>query len=351
MINTIYLHIGTPKTGTSSIQQSLKDFDDRKTLYMTPLNKAITPTNHNPLVTTFEVGDDHPKILWGLNDEGSLDAEKLSLIKENCKLTLANNILKPGYENLIISAEAFCILSTEGINNFFKFIRNLNSDITVKLICYLREPKSFCASEYQQRVKRHLSQEPFRIEKKMNLHYKGVGRFLPFIKTDELYIREYSRSKLTNNCVVEDICKIINIKIKKVLSTNSSLSLEVLKLLHTLNGLKITYGNKNLIRARHMFINSLQEAYSGSESKIDREVFAGVYRNSEILYCKNFFNIDFTESISEKEGKIPHDFLDDLSEIDQAPLDKIINEHKIDISGQAPLEKKVISIYEKFSQI
>ena len=343
MIKTLFLHIGTPKTGSSSIQKSLVGYDDGRTKYLEPL----TSTNHNLLLPAFSPPGSS-EVNWGANDNGE-NKDLLKLKLENAKLKFENAILSPSHENLIVSAEALCILAEDGVKKFFNFIHDLNRDIDIKVICYLREPKSFAASELQQRVKRHHSPKIFEVPDKINLHFvHGLKKFVPYVDSDSLIVREFNRDKLVNNCVVEDICKIMNIKITNIHQTNESLNIPTLKIVIVLNRSMVTYGSQNLYRARIKFIEKINEAYSGSPM-LDKEIFTGMYRNSEIIFCKQFFKIDFTKSIGEfKSKKLLQNLLHDISDIDHKPLNNIILKSKINVDIKSSITNKIIAIYKSY---
>lgn len=344
MIKKLYLHIGTPKTGTTSIQKSLCGYNDGKTLYFE--HKHIKNNgNHSHVATAF--ASIPRKLLWGIEDSNVLSDEALFNILEDVRNDLRRTLIKSNHESLIISSEAFCLLDEEGCDNFFSFIKEINNELDIKIISYLREPKSFCKSEFQQRIKRHLSSEPFSIPDKIRLHYKtSLKKFTKHVDKASFITKEFDKEKLINGCVVQDICKIIGIKLKKIINLNEGINIECMKIVNLLNHCVVTYGSEARYSARLKFIEIINAAYSNSGS-INNDIFGGMYDIEEIIFCKNEFGIDFTDSIIKSSSKNKlKDLINDLSNISHGPIKNILLDMGIQIDGNFTINDYVIKLYE-----
>ncbi|WP_299323383.1 hypothetical protein [Parasphingopyxis sp.] len=129
----IYLHIGSPKTGSSFIQSSLanaeKTLADHKIHY--PIDETESEKARNGLITS---GNFYPK-------PGAFTA----LIERGRQSDL------PGW--LISSESIFQLLVREG-SGFLDRISAECPDAEIKTLVYLRDPVDHVVSGYQQRVKR-----------------------------------------------------------------------------------------------------------------------------------------------------------------------------------------------------
>ena len=133
---SLVFHVGTPKTGTSSLQHAL--YDSRAELL-----------NHKILYPTLELGTNPPKHQWIVQ----------RLLEEDFS-SFEKNIYNIYIEAL--SKDAKCvILSTEGIYNHWGdfsdeaklVLLKLSEYFNVKIWCVFREPVAYSISFYAQLVK------------------------------------------------------------------------------------------------------------------------------------------------------------------------------------------------------
>jgi hypothetical protein len=128
MSRTLLLHIGMHKTGSSSIQSSLRRYDDGQAFY-----GIFDDVNHSiPLYTAF--CDDPQRFhIWeslGLSKEKVL-ARKSAYLDE-----FSHMLSRHDRRRLIVSAEDVGVLSNAGKGRLLDFVAA--HDVEVRLFCYLR---------------------------------------------------------------------------------------------------------------------------------------------------------------------------------------------------------------------
>lgn len=151
MPKTLLLHIGTSKTGTTSIQSALAG--SRGALAPVCYPRAFGEINHNRLVMYYLPSDQVPRYLYdGFSKGGLLTQAKL----ERYRRTIFGQLASAG--NAIISGEQ--------LSSTFKpaDAQKLRSDLEsagfkrFHVILYIRDPAEFFLSATQQRLKSPTSQ-------------------------------------------------------------------------------------------------------------------------------------------------------------------------------------------------
>jgi hypothetical protein len=187
-MKTIYFHIGTPKTGTTSLQWSL--LNSRKKLeaagVLFPSSGLSTNPNQFAHHQLFEATKNRDKSLW---------RDVIAEIK-NSKQSVA-----------VISSENFSLLKKEDI----AFIRShIKSHIKCKLVVYLREQCEYLESLYNQAVKTGLEKRD-RLEFMKYFIVSGRGNYHALIKSWEtlieptdLIVRPYRRKNFQGGDILTD---------------------------------------------------------------------------------------------------------------------------------------------------
>jgi hypothetical protein len=141
-MKTIYLHIGTHKTGTTSLQQSL--IKNRNILkssgYLYPKNGIHKKTpGHHLLAWSISHGDYHQIETTG----------KIIDLRKAWPCVLSE-MAEASVDNYILSTESFCLLSEDQIRELRGFIHNYN----VKVYICLRRQDLYLKSLYSERIKK-----------------------------------------------------------------------------------------------------------------------------------------------------------------------------------------------------
>lgn len=160
------LHVGLHKTGTTSIQNSFKDYDDGDTAYA-----KLGPPNHTtPFIALFQNNNvvDH----W--TNRGFSEKKVEDLINQHW-LTLTKQLSRK-HSRIIFSGEGISDLNTEQLFKLKNTFNEHQRDVVV--FAMVREPLGMTASLFQQMVK--------------------GGKCLQSERTDKDVIN-YSLSKKVNN--------------------------------------------------------------------------------------------------------------------------------------------------------
>lgn len=180
MAKRVFLHIGRAKTGSSSIQRTLRD--NTKRLAALGFCYPGEKRNHNYVVQS-------------LADKDLCGAE--ALLRE------------------VREAESDVIVSGEGFQNLRPaIVREWLGTLDVQVIVYLREQAEVLASSYQQRVKDGLVTSSF---EEYAETFSTID-YVPFLDAwseafgrDHLTVRIYDTASFANESVVLDLLTIVGI--------------------------------------------------------------------------------------------------------------------------------------------
>jgi len=148
-IKNIYLHIGTLKTATSSIQDTL--YANRELLELNNYfySKAF-PKNHSTIFQRLfsdTASKSHTSIKFGL------DAEKIELINNGYIETIRQEIGSTGCNNVIYSAELISTFTMQELEKLKEFFNNLVPMANIHVLISIRNPIDYINSFVQQRKK------------------------------------------------------------------------------------------------------------------------------------------------------------------------------------------------------
>ena len=251
VFKTCFLHIGAPKTGTSSIQYTL--FNNRKILSEAGFFYPANASNHVFLASRFR---DNPEDMIFHKKRGRLTR---SVIDEFHKSELARfeeDAKKSGCENLVLSSEFFPSTSKAACHDLYTYLKQFAE--TVKVVYYIRHPLSQITSSYQQRVKVGIPVEINYADYKF--YAPNVSRkFADAFGIENMNVREFGRKYLKNGDAVADFADIVGISDDllsrlNIFSENQSLSHEAFEIADSVNRQFPAYedGRWNPARASHL---------------------------------------------------------------------------------------------------
>ena len=251
----IIVHIGMPKTGSTSIQACLNGYQDDDFYY------ASLGDSPNHSVAIFSLFSPVSKKHHYHLNRGHNNSEVGAYI-ETMRHDLEQSFENAAGRSVIISGEGIGSMSNIALTNLRDYL--LQYCVNLKVVCYVRPPASYMQSSFQQRIKSKY------ISFCKHSLYKGYKQRLT--KIEKAFGREaceywkFDPSKFSGGDVVTDFCERLNIDTNpiKTRHINDSLPLDALKILFAYRKHGPGYGRgKNVVHENSLVINSLREIGSG----------------------------------------------------------------------------------------
>lgn len=237
----LILHVGMPKTGSSSIQESmLHGLRDPRFRYL-----ALGFVNASrPIQTLFA---DRPVAAHTHRAQG-VSAQAMQNRKEFFSDCFERQIQKAKQEKAtpILSAEDCWFLSAQELARLRDKIHTFG--FIPQVVAYLRSPLGWTTSMYQELLKSGHHQFADQLllgsdvappaTATMGCDYlPHIEKFESVFGKENLLVRSFRRQDLVDGCVVSDFCKTMGIDFPKsrVQRTNESLSLETSRFLFAVN--------------------------------------------------------------------------------------------------------------------
>jgi len=210
--STIYIHIGTHKTGTSAIQDFLA------------LNKKVLKRK----------GFLFPQQSRRNYFASQEDCHRVTPVNHKHYRKLAH-LCSAKQQNVLISSETFSLL--ENVCD----IRSLLGDLNVKVICYLRRQENVLQSMYNQSVKEGAYYQDISTYQRDDLDYFSLlEKWASVFGKDNVIVRVYEKEQFYNHSLIEDFLDIVGLPLTdefRMLKHNSNprLSPAVLEYMRYIN--------------------------------------------------------------------------------------------------------------------
>lgn len=142
------IHIGTHKTGTTTIQKTLfsarsKLLSDTQILY-----PSIHANQSDHLGTIFL---DKPPRRLQMRGLDTTDESSVARLQERFRASLEADLAAPNWHTLVISAELLCLFDPKAVARFIEWLTEYVSIISV--VAFVRHPVDWARSAVQQRLK------------------------------------------------------------------------------------------------------------------------------------------------------------------------------------------------------
>lgn len=195
--HTIYLHIGTAKTGTSSIQEFISK------------NESVLANMGYYYPKTGNVHNCHHGIAFYWEDNPSF--KKLFNIKSNQLQLLKEELLKNKNKNIVISSECLLLHSVK-MDELFEVFPHTN----VKVIVYFRRQDQLISSRYKELIIGNNTYLPAEIWLNENFYpneYLNIlTRMQEFVPKQNIIVRVYEKNQWVEHSLQKDFCTAIDIK-------------------------------------------------------------------------------------------------------------------------------------------
>ncbi len=278
-MKTLYLHIGSPKTGTTSIQNTL--FHNRNRLNKEGFHYPGNHVNHHfSFLLTKAEYEDWPRQFKSI-ERGKLK----STIEQHFKY-LAQDISSSQADRHIISTEYLFINNETYIKNYLEFLDTFYDE--VKVCLFLRNPVDYFRSVQQQKIKaRSYLMNP----EGWTLNFKNViEAWSEFVEVEVLeYSPGVDTCELFCNWVGIDYSSLKTLRKK----SNASLSIEQMLLLEKIQSQFYTkYEDrfKDHLRVIHQI-----KSADLHKPKLKEGIRSEVYQNhkKDLIWLKETHSIDF----------------------------------------------------------
>lgn len=264
---TCYIHIGMAKTGTTSIQSALqRSRKSSKFRY----SKLGASSHSRMIIAIFSKTPERlpyfRKIGWS--------TEKIHQYATEMRTRLEQELSTISHEKFIISGEAIISLKEDELKGLRQFMSRYFSKIHI--IAYLRPPKSYMESLFQQRLKSGSYQIKF--ESAYPSYIEKIQKFDNVFGQENVILRKFEPADFPKRDVVLDFCQLIGIKLRhyQPIKTNESLSLEAIALFLAYRkfGGKFGKGEDAISRNREI-VNALFKV-TGRKLSFSREMVSAI---------------------------------------------------------------------------
>ena len=296
----LYIHIGTEKTGTTTIQETL--FKNRGlikkqgVLYPESLNHS----NHVSFCLAFMDFNERSELYSVMGCEPNIAAaERFS--KETLR-NLEEEILRSGCDAVVISNEHLHsrITSREEISRIKDWAQKIFDD--VEIVCYLRNQADLAISYYSTLIKSGNAPENIFPEFQSIPHYYDYKNLLDSWCSvfGGISVRVFSRELLVNGSVVDDVFSILGISeclkfVQHPPDANVSLDYCSLEILKGINRSVPFLRDGRLNRDRRNLIAFFEGCDSSGGFNVSFEDYQKFFEKFELdnEYLKNKYDVDF----------------------------------------------------------
>ena len=330
----VILHIGSRKTGTTSIQAALNGFDDGSTRYA-----ALAYRNHSPVIYTLFSRNWETYHYW---QNRGLASARIEDLRQQFRDDLEREVTNPERDRLILSGEDIALLEPDEKQDLVTFFTDRG--LGVRVVCYVRDPVSFAVSAFRQQVRTGAARL-WSISPDYRQHLEA---FLAILPPGHLVARTYSKDRLHQGDVVADFCKLIGIAPDALPPerANPALANETLKLIWLFNRSPVrSKGTPFLFQARHRLVQELDRAFPHS-SNLSPEFFIPYHdcTPGDLAFLANNFGIEFT--LPDPTGiRDLGAYLDDLSDVDEDRFGEVLSRNGLAPELYATHQEKLIALF------
>lgn len=336
----VILHIGMHKTGSSSIQVSLKGFDDGITRYANFEN-----SNHSIPIYTIFSNNRHDYHIW--KKQGLSPAEVDSLRTKYLK-ELEIEMSDSSWQRLIISGEDISVLESHEKLDLIEFLEA--RECKVKVICFARGPHEFASSILQTLVKGGSKS----VGPAHPAYQERIGFFLERLAKENVVVEGFERNVSECGDIVKAFSRIIGISAPSISRENEALSESALKAVYRLNLLPIeTSGSPQRARARLKFIEFVSRSFPAGHEfhKPDKLVTGRICAPStfdDVLFLKSNFGISYDVPDQNTDIDAVHAYLNDINDLDTSRLRTSLASASIDFLNSGGIDSLLIGLYHHF---
>jgi hypothetical protein len=200
---TLYIHIGWPKTGTSAVQsffvKNTEVLKNKYRIYYPKIGRWGDGSHHDLAFSLRE--NPYCKI--------KTEAEQIAYLEE-----LKKEITESGCSHIVLSSECFALYDSDTFKNIFR------ECFQIKIIAYLRDPYDYAESIYLQNVRDHNFKErrtfsDFVAENhSMFQFYKTLSKYESIADPQDFIVKKYHSRYSEGKSIVDDFMDIFSVSLK-----------------------------------------------------------------------------------------------------------------------------------------
>jgi hypothetical protein len=260
----VILHFGMPKTGSSSIQASLyAGLRDARFSY---LHFGRANANREVIIG---FADDPNR--YGLIRRLALSEEALEQTRLDVRRRMLEQIEQAAGKTVILSCEALYGLKLPELRALVALLRGAAGHVSA--VGYLRRPKDFMESSFQQRLK---ALETKSFEPALDMpNYRGrLEKFDKVLGCSKVQYWLFDRNRFPAGCVVQDFCARVGIRFDAdaVVHQNESFSLAAVSLLYVYGKFGAGYGTGVEAVAENRLLHSKLRELTGPRLRFHSDV-------------------------------------------------------------------------------
>lgn len=289
----VILHIGMHKTGSSSIQETLKGYDDGAIRYA----RLGRGSNHSvPMALLFsspaERQGHFANTVMGRSRE-----ETLALTRRLRRML--RNELAMGRDRLIISGEGLSKLRPKAVARLRAALPDTPQDGSVRVFGYARDPGSFASSALQQRIKsneRRVQGDTSALSVPRPTYRERFGKFVDAFGREAVEVSAFDRRTLHGGSVVSDFllrCGIDPAAVPEQRS-NETMNAAATRLMYDFNRTQLrSPGGRPALAARQTLVRLLGDLDDGPRFALPEDLAAQACEPEDIAWLAETFGIDF----------------------------------------------------------
>lgn len=299
----LYLHIGTEKTGTTSVQKFFRA--NREALAQSGILYPVAPgnQNHQGLAAAAQRPAKHGPLRRTMGIRKEHEAIKY---REDLMTRLAAEFARRPYRLAVMSGEhcSSRLIEDEEV----RWLRDWLSPHfeRIHIVVYIRRQDDYLLSTYSTAVKSGatypLRLPPERILRQRYDHWELLERWARVFGRDRIICRKFERSALKNGDVIDDILDVVGIDpapYERPQDVNESLDAESLEFLRLFNKHVPRFVKRKVNPARNNVVPLLGRVSQGPlltlpNDELDR--FVALFRNSNRKVALEYFGGVRTDS-------------------------------------------------------
>jgi hypothetical protein len=291
---SVVIHFGMHKTGTSSIQESL--FQNLKDPRFHYVNFGMANASTS-ICTLFRTNPAQ----YSQHIKSGASAGQLQRLKEKAIGRLDSEFTRADGRIPILSGENIGNLSERELEALRDFL--VQKGKSVKAIAYVRRPKEYMESAFQQRVKG--GQQELNIDKLFPNYFKRFNKFHKVFGKENVVLRLFDPKIFSGNCVIQDFCAQVGIELhpNDVIRVNDALSLPALSLLYAYRKFGPGFGvGANVLRENKLLIDRLR-AFNGPKLRFHSTVVQPVIdkNRSDIEWMEERLGVSLDEDVTKDD--------------------------------------------------